>query len=255
MKSCLRTPFLIGSLSLSAIFGCEEPIIDTPEVKAVRDKIALVFHEADTGAPAFGCWREIEEMAGLFNDVPDQGYRCKLVEEYGKLLLSIDVSRPPYRRIENVAFGFFPHMDEVIRLMRESGYPSRRQLDFFFSGLSKFKTACLTVPNDSKIPGEDSKECLWRMDCAHKLPLEYDQRMSEIRRFWLPQLDKRFPAECHDEFKRRIAPFLDVRHDKGSVEKRDTHKTGAVHITSPVSNAAPKRQSINPQGNSGTYER
>lgn len=186
----------------------------SPVVMAVKDRIRMMSSEVDDGLHAFGSWREITEFNDLIHGVHDLDCRRRLVEEYGQTLLSIELARPPYRRWENATFGYFQHMEQVVRLMCECDCPPRRQLDFFFSGLSKFRDACLSVPNDSKIQGESSKERMWRHDCAHKLPLEYAQRLSEIRRFWLPRLDKRFPVECHDEFKRRIAPFMQEREDR-----------------------------------------
>lgn len=196
---------------LSALFcGCGDYVADSLEVKAVKDKVTSIRVEADAGSAVFGSRKEIAEIEKLIMSVSDLNRRRGLVEDYAQMLVSVEIAHPPYQRWENVALGYFAHLDILVQMMEPCGCSSRRLLDAYFKGLLKFKDACFSVPNGPKRKEESLQEFAWRRDCARKLKEEYVQRMSEIRRFWMPHLKERLPAEFHDEFRERIIPFLQI---------------------------------------------
>lgn len=196
---------------LSALFcGCGDYVADSFEVKAVKDKVVSVRTEADAGSAEFGSRKEIAEIEKLITSVSDLNCRRGLVEDYARMLVSVEIAHPPYQRWENASLGYFAHLENLARMMQSCDCSSRQLLDVYFKGLSKFKDACFSVPNGPKRKEESLREFAWRRDCARKLKEEYVQRMSEIRRFWMPHLNERLPAEFHDEFRERIAPFLQI---------------------------------------------
>ena len=197
-------------ISFALICGCGDSVADTSEEKAVKDKVSLIWVEADAGSVTFGSRKEIAEIDKLIMSVSDLDRRRGLIEDYAQMLVSVELARPPYQRWENTTLGYFAHLDNLVQIMRSSGCSSRRLLDAYFTGLSKFKDACLGVPNGPVKQVESLQEFSWRRDCARKLKEEYFQRMSEIRRFWMSHLDERFPTEFHDEFRTRIVPFLQI---------------------------------------------
>lgn len=211
MRTYVREAGLCCWILVVTLCGCEKTDVNSPTVMAVKDKLALMSSEVERGSPVFGSRKEIAEVENLIHGVVDLDQRRKLVKDYGRMLLSVELAHPPYQRWENASFGYFSHLENVIRVMRECGCPSRQILETFFSGLIKFKDACLSVPSGPKKREESLQEFSWRGDCARKLKEEYAQRMSEIRRFWLPYLDRRLPVDSHGEFKERIAPFLLIK--------------------------------------------
>jgi len=208
MRSTLNEFCLSCAVLMALLCGCDESISDSLAVRAAKDRLSLIRVEVESGSSAFGSRNEISEIEMLIDEVSNLEDRRRLVDEYGQILLDIDLACPPYRRWQNATLGYFPHIDNVVNLMRKNDCSSRRFPKVIIAGMKKLQDACLSVPTGPKNDGETLQEYSWRRDCARKLKEEYTQRMSEIRRFWLPHLNEHLPAECHDEFRENIAPFL-----------------------------------------------
>ena len=225
MNGCAQGLFLLFCITL--LSGCSESYVDLPAVRSAKAKVEQIGTEAGKGVATFGSRKEIAEIVNLIGEVSDLEQRRRLVDDYGQMLLSIDLVQSSFRGRENAALGYFAHLDNAVRMMRTCGCPQRQSLNLFFAGLSKFEDACLCVPTGPRRQGETLQDFAWRGDCVRKLREEYFQRMSEIRRFWLPHLGERFAAEVHDEFRRRIEPFLRSPED-GEREKFSALPSGRV---------------------------
>ena len=190
--------------------GCADRKESEQVMELVKKEISHIRHEMAEGRSGLNI-REGNpiKLARLIDAISNVNQKVELANMYATAIREIDLEKLSYRHREDATRYYFDHLVAVIRIMNEMGVLAEQCTEIFFECMSKFRSSCLTVPLSAKSDDETVEEFAWRCDCARKLYVEYDQRMSEIKRFWLPHLSEYLPIEVHDEFRRRINPFFE----------------------------------------------
>jgi len=202
---------LIICVALSAIAqftGCTEDSGSEQIVQLAQDKILQIKKGLAEGPLGFDHRENRLSMTVLVSEVSNVSQRIELANMYAKTIREVDFAKMTYQQREDSARCYFDHLTSLLKVMKLSACPPRQIVEVYFAGMSKFRDACLGVPLAAKGRDESVADYNWRRDCALKLYHEYAQRISEIKRFWLPELQKYLPDEVHDEYRCRIGPFL-----------------------------------------------
>lgn len=216
-----------ATLLLSVMFlfacGCQQQEKEMPDVavnvaRAKFRHIKTSLNNGKTGVTNF--FYVATEIAGVISAVSNADRRAELALELSQMLLAVDLKNQPYlsprtngvafMQRERAAIVFYDYIFPVLGAMKDCGSSPNDRMEFFFNAILKYKDACFSVPVGwRRLPGESRETCSHRNNTAYTLWGDYQQRMSEIRRFMLPRLSVYLPPEFHDEFKRRIEPFFD----------------------------------------------
>jgi len=189
--------------------GCTKQSASDHAAQVTQNIILRIKHEMGEGRSGYDRREGRRLLAKQVGEISNTKLRKELADMFAATVLGFDFSKLTYQKREDSARYYFDHLSSLLEVMRSAGCPPEQMLDAFFSGMAKFREACLGVPLAAKASHESLVDYSWRTDCARKLYGEYAQRMSEIQRFWLPRLSAYLPDESHQEFRRLIKPFLE----------------------------------------------
>lgn len=196
-------------VTASALLGaCEERKESNHVATFAQNTIMNVRHSLSQGRSGYSHNENRQAFVDLIDNIPDVGKRVELADLYIKSILDFDLLALPYRYRACSTIYYFEYLEMALKVMQSANFSDRQIMDVFFKCLSKYKKVCIGTPLVPKMDEESLTDYSWRSDCAKKLYEEYAQRMSEIQRFWMPDLAKYLPKTVHDEFKSRITPFL-----------------------------------------------
>lgn len=189
--------------------GCMRGKESDRSVVAVQDTLRAIGISMNNGGEGFSLSRNYKKISEQFAVVSNFQQRLNLSMEYAKIILSVDFKGQDYRHRANAVGLYFDYLEHCFWMMKKNDVPPPCTLDFFFKGLAKYKATCFGVSLAEREKDESIEMFCDRKGCARSMVDDYEQTMSEIKRFWLPRLATRFPEELHDEFRRRIEPFFD----------------------------------------------
>lgn len=192
-----------------AFYGCAQ----REEIDSVSERVNATIQDIgrrlSSGGTGLGSGVEFGNINAMFECVSNTQRRIQLANTYAAKILSVDLVGQEYRQRENATRLYFDYVKHCFLVLKNNGASPSQAIDFFFSGLEKYRESCLGVSLASRGAEECQDVFRYRRSCARSLFDDYEQTMSEIKRFWLPRLATRFPEELHDEFRRRIEPFFD----------------------------------------------
>lgn len=192
--------------------GCTEksvPAFSDTRAQAAHNKILQIRKELAEGRWECGRRDDRWSLSALVSEVTDVNVRVELARMYASTVLGVDFVKMTCQQKEESVRCYFDHVTSLIRIMRLAALSPKIIIEVYFKGMEKFRVACLDVSLAAKSKDESPIDYRWRRDCALKLYGEYAQRISEIKRFWLPRLEDYLPDEVHDEFRSRIEPFFE----------------------------------------------
>ena len=190
--------------------GCAQREESDSASERVNATIQDVCHRLNAGGAGLGSGVEFEKINTMFECVSNSQRRIELANAYAANILSVDLVGQEYRQRENAARLYFDYVEHCFWVLKKHGVSPLQTIEFFFSGLTKYREACLGVSLASRGTKESQDVFRCRRSCAGSLFADYAQSMSEIKRFWIRRLDSRLPTELHAEFLRRVEPFLTV---------------------------------------------
>lgn len=150
----------------------------------------------------------VARMTDLIAGASNQVYRAQAACSYAEMLKEVDLVSLPYRRRETAVIMFGGHVFFAFRFMIKNGVEPKEAMTLFFDCLEKYRSACMSVSDSEKAANESRDDYMARRDCARVLKDDCKQRLSVIRRFWLPRLSDYLPVEHHDEFRKRFEAFM-----------------------------------------------
>ena len=204
----MKTYFVHIFMAICAFCGCMQREDVDPVSARVKASIQDICHRLNSGGTGIGSGVEFEKINALFECVSNSQRRIELANAYATNILSVDLVGQEYRQRENATRLYFDYVEHCFWVLKNNGVSPLQAVDFFFSALTRYREACLGVPLVSPSAEESREEFRYRRACAESLFADYVQSMSEIKRFWIPKLNSKIPTELHDDFCRRIEPFL-----------------------------------------------
>lgn len=227
MMRQLETCFVFATAS-ALLFACVKRQESNHEVKRVRDTILNVRNSLAQGRSGYSRNENRLALVGLIDGISDVGQRVELADLYVKEILDFDLLAIPYRYRECSTIYYFEYLEMALKVMQSANFSGRQIIDVFFMGLSKYREVCVGAPLVPKMDDESLADYSWRSDCTKKLYEEYAQRMSEIQRFWMPDLAKYLSKTVHAEFKSRITPFLEIPDEQRFFARRHEQQTNIL---------------------------
>lgn len=227
MKRHLSAFFIFVTAS-ALLCACMERKESNQVVTHVQNMIMNVRHALSQGRSGYSHNENRQTLVLLINDIPDVRKRAELADLYIKSILDFDLLALPYRQRACSTIYYFEYLEMALKVMQSANFSGRQIIDVFFMGLSKYREVCVGAPLVPKMDDESLADYSWRSDCTKKLYEEYAQRMSEIQRFWMPDLAKYLSKTVHAEFKSRITPFLEIPDEQRFFARRHEQQTNIL---------------------------